>query len=448
MCPRGATAPAPRPVPRLHMPGVATVSQWRAAARDGGPLDARTQATPGLRLLLDAPQGPRAKERAVGARVGHVVVRATQRRAGPGDLMAIFKWRGGWAHDYRDAAGIRHRTTHTRKADAVAEAARVGIHRRGRLRPRVDPRSTVAEYAAHWLRTIAPPTLKRRAFDAHAAAVRLYIVPRLGTLRLTDLRRSDVKALLATCQRAGVSGRPLTRGSVRLVYSAIRAMLNAAIDDELVTGNVAAKLGRQLRLQPTAHERQAATAQRVLEPAERRALLEAARTDGGGPWYPLVLTLDRAGLRVGEALALEVSDVRFEARRLRIRQALSDRTGELETPKHGPREVDLSPGLAEVLEAHLSGLEVSANRGGGKIGKWLFPSEAGTPLDHANVRRALRRLSKTAGLERALCPQDLRHTFGSTLATVELPQYVQAQMGHKDLSTTKQIYGSAFKPRP
>src|SRR5262249_38624553 len=199
-----------------------------------------------------------------------------------------------------------------RKADAVAEAARIGIHRRGRLRPRVDPRSTVAEYAARWLQTIAPPTLKRRAFDAHAAAVRLYIVPRLGTLRVTDLRRSDVKALLASCQRAGVSGRPLMRGSVRLVYSAIRAMLNAAIDDELVTGNVAAKLGRKLRLQPTAHERQAATAQRVLEPAERRALLEAARTDGEGAWYPLVLVYDRAGLRLGEGRARRGSDLRFQ----------------------------------------------------------------------------------------------------------------------------------------
>src|SRR5215510_13008630 len=146
--------------------------------------------------------------------------------------MAVFRWRGRWAHDYRDAAGIRHRTSHATKADALVEAARIGIHRRGRLRPRIDPRSTVADYAAHWLKTITPPLLKRRAFDAHASAVRLYIVPRLGTLRLTDLRRSDVKAFLAGCQREGASGQPLTRGSVRLVYSAIRAMLNAAIDDE------------------------------------------------------------------------------------------------------------------------------------------------------------------------------------------------------------------------
>ena len=364
--------------------------------------------------------------------------------------MAVFKWaaKGKWAHDYRDATGTRHRTLHDTRDEAKAEEQRTGSgRRRHRLRPSVDPRSTVADYAPHWLETIKPPILKRKAYRAHAIMVRLYIVPRLGRFRVVDLRRSDVKAFLTGCQHKGVSGRPLERGSVRVIYSALRAMLNAAIDDELVTGNVAAKLGRKFRLQPTAHERQAATAQRVLEPGERRALLDATRADGDGAWLPLVLTYDRAGLRLGEGVGLEVSDVRFEARKLRVRQAIDGETGELESPKHGPREVDLSPGLADVLEAHISGLEAAAADAGRKVGKWLFPSEAGTPLDAANVRRALRRLSKAAGLE-PVTPQDLRHTFGSTLATTELPQYVQQQMGHKDINTTIGTYGSAFNARP
>lgn len=364
--------------------------------------------------------------------------------------MAVFKWaaKGKWAHDYRDATGVRHRTLHDTRDEAKAEEQRLGSgRRRSRLRPSVDARITIAEYAARWLDRIKPPVLKRKAWRAHAVMVALYITPRLGKIRITELRRSDCIAFLTGCQQKGASGRPLARGSVRVIYSALRAMLHAAIDDELVTGNVAARLGRKFRLQGSAAEHQAATEQRVLEPAGRRALSEAARTDGGGIWYPLVLTLERAGLRLGEVLGLEISDVRFEARKLRIRQALDGETGDLESPKHGPRLVDLSPGLAEVLEAHIAGLERAATAEGRKVGKWLFPSEAGTPLDAANVRRALRRLSKVAGLE-PVTPQDLRHTFGSTLATRELPQYVQHQMGHRDISTTIRIYGSAFQARP
>src|SRR5215813_6283030 len=363
-------------------------------------------------------------------------------------MACIRKRRGVWVLDYREATGVRRYPSFATREEAENEADRLGVfRRRGRLRPSVDPRSTVADYAAHWLETIKPPTLKRRAYKAHAEAVRLYIVPRIGTIRVTELRRSDVRAFLTGCRQQGVGGRPLAPGSVRFVYSALRAMLNAAIDDELVTGNVAAKLGRKFRLQPTAHERQAATAQRVLEPAERRALLEAARTDGEGAWYPLVLVYDRAGLRLGEGRALEVSDVRFEARKLRIRQAADDETNDLEEPKHGPREVDLSPGLAEVLEAHISGLEAAAAANGKKLERWLFPSTVGTMLDASGIRRAFRRLSALAGLE-SVSPHDLRHTFGSTLATRELPQYVQQQMGHRDINTTIQTYGAAFQARP
>src|SRR5215467_9948567 len=305
--------------------------------------------------------------------------------------MSVFRWRGRWAHDYRDAAGVRHRNTFDTQAEAKDEERRLGTGVHGRRRK----------------------------------------------LRLVDIRRSDCKEFLAGCQRKGVTGRPLSRGSVRIVYSALRAMLNAAVEDELVSGNVAARLGRQFRLQPTNHERQAATEQRVLEPAERKALLAAARTPAEAAWFPLVLTLAR-----------EVSDIRFEARKVRVKQTRDAETGELGEPKHGPRLVDLSPALADVLEAHISGLEVAAAESGTKLGRLLFPSEAGTMLDAHNVRRALRRLSKAAGFDAPVTPQDLRHTFGSTLATSELPQYVQQQMGHRDISTTMGTYGSAFNARP
>src|SRR5262249_20741698 len=93
------------------------------------------------------------------------------------------------------------------------------------------------------------------------------------------------------------------------------------------------------------------------------------------------------------------------------------------------------------------GLEAAAEANGTTLGKWLFPSTVGTMLDASNIRRAFRRLSGLAGLE-SVSPHDLRHTFGSTLATRELPQYVQQQMGHRDINTTIQTYGSAFAARP
>src|SRR5262245_11201592 len=361
-------------------------------------------------------------------------------------MACIRKRRGVWVLDYRDPTGTRRTPCFRTRAEAEDHADRVGAFaHRGHRTPAVDPQITVAAYATRWLAHVKA-TVKPRTHDGYVQAVRLYVGPALGRRVVADLRRSDVKDFLTSCREHGVRGRPLARESVRLIYATLRAMLNAALDDEVVVGNVAAKLGRVLHLQRTKNERQAAVEQRVLEHDERCRLFDAVRRYGPA-WYPLLLTYDRAGLRLGEGIALEIDDVRFATGKLNVRQALDERAGTLGTPKHGPRLVDLAPGLADVLAAHITGLKRAALERGQPLGRWLFPSRAGTPLDARNVRRALARFARKAGLGH-VTPHDLRHTFGSTLATEELPQYVQQQMGHASVQITIDTYGSAFRAKP
>src|SRR5262245_51818605 len=318
-------------------------------------------------------------------------------------MACIRKRRGVWVLDYRDATGTRRTPCFRTRAEAEDHADRVGAFaHRGHGTPVVDPQITVAAYAMRWLKAVKA-TVKPRTHEGYAQAVRLYIVPALGKRAVADLRRSHVKDFLTTCLERGVSARPLARESVRLIYATLRAMLNAALDDEVVVGNVAAKLGLVLHLQRTKKERQAAVEQRVLEHDERCQLFDAVRRYGP-TWYPLLLTYDRAGLRLGEGIALEIDDVRFATGKLNVRQALDERTHELGLPKHGPRLVDLAPGLMDVLTVHVRELKRAALERGQPLARWLFPSQAGTPLDARNVRRAVARFARKAGLGRAARP--------------------------------------------
>jgi site-specific recombinase XerC len=52
-----------------------------------------------------------------------------------------------------------------------------------------------------------------------------------------------IKTLLAEKQQAGLSVE-----TVRLIHAAIRALLNAAVEDEVIRANPAAGLGRSTRL--------------------------------------------------------------------------------------------------------------------------------------------------------------------------------------------------------
>jgi integrase len=318
------------------------------------------------------------------------------------------------------------------------------------LEPVVASDSTVAVYAAHWLAAIQGG-VKARTHESYASQVALYLRPRLGHRPVIELQRPELRAFLIDCRAHGVGdslrrrpGRPLRPGSVYAIYAALRAMLNAAIEDGLRRDNPAAKLGKVLHLHPTTQARRAAIGAWALDREQTQTLLEHTRTQEPG-WYPLVLTLARAGLRLGECLMLRLTDWNPEARVLRIERAWNPKHKCEEAPKHGARTVDVASDLAVILELHVAALGKVVGMDGAPVVPWLFPSESGTMLDGRNVRRACARLAEGAKLGRTLKPHDLRHTFGSQCVAAGLsPVYVQRQMGHASVQTTIDLYGSGL----
>jgi len=367
------------------------------------------------------------------------------------------KRRGRFVADYYVKTGgtLKRRRVSFKTAaerDAELERARDVERRQKGLSALVDRSKTVATLALEWLDGLEG-AIKGRTIEAYRAAVMLYVIPRLGDMLVAELTRQHVKAFLKECRRQGVGyvkadgsrvQKPLAKGSVYAIYSALRALLNEAVDEELIAGNPAARLGRKLHLHPTKQHMKAAVAARVLTKARLRALLEWVRTKLPTA-YPLLLTLARCGLRVGEAIALRLDDYDPESATLLVARAWNDKHGKMETPKHGARRVDVSPQLAAILETHIAALRRVVGLNGKPKSEWLFPSLVWGMLDARNVRRLLSRIAKDSGLGRGLKPHDLRHTYGSILtAEGAPPQYIQAQMGHASIQITIDLYGSGL----
>ena len=312
------------------------------------------------------------------------------------------------------------------------------------LIPLVAADSTVAHYGSHWLAALEG-SVKARSLEHYASTFRRYLAPRLGARPVAELTRPELRAFLVQCRKQGIAGRPLATGAIYAVYATLRAMLFAAIEDGIRADNPAARLGKILHLHPSKLARQAAIRRRALDREQTHRLLAHTRLVEPA-WYPLVLLLVRAGLRLGEALILRLEDYNPTARTLRVARAWNAKHKREEEPKHGARIVDVSPQLAAILDAHIAGLvKVVRLEDGAPVVQWLFPSEAGTMLDGRNVRRALARLAGHAGLGRGLGPHDLRHTFGSQLiAAGKSPVYVQRQMGHASVAITVDLYGSGL----
>jgi len=349
-------------------------------------------------------------------------------------MACIRKRRGTWVVDYRDANSVRRWETFATKQAAEDRLAEILPETRQKVRPTVEPNITLTDYAGRWLSRIAA-TVKPRTLDSYAKTLRLHLLPTLGRAQVRQLSRGAIKDLLAAKLTAG-----LARDSVRIIQATLRALLNEAIEDGLLRANPAAKLGRKLKLIQSTATRQEEIKAMTQEQIER--FLTAAATDPPARRYaPLFLTLARAGMRIGEGLALQWEDLHFAAREIRVSRAFS--AGRLDTPKSGHgRTVDMSQGLAQALLALQTHREAEAAYAGREPTPWVFLNEAGAPLDESKVRRVFARVLRLAGLPRHFSPHSLRHSFASILLSDGVsPAYVQRMLGHASIKLTVDTYG-------
>ncbi len=284
--------------------------------------------------------------------------------------------------------------------------------------PRLSRHPTVAEYARHWMIRVRLRVRARSAY-LYDFILETYLAP-LGPLRLRDLRRADVQALVDTMLADGKS-----IGTVRNALATLSALLNEATHDELIARNVAMGVARRLKPKPVRPPT-------VYQPEQISLFLATART-ARPDLAPLFALCAGAGLRVGEARGLQRWDVDLTERTIRVVRQIH-RNGMLgEFPKGNKRRVvpivgSLVPVLGRLVE---------------RREPWCFPEVVGA-TGYQIIRRALHRIAKATGLK-PLSPKAFRHTFGSTLiARGESPEAVRRMMGHADLRTTISTYGSHF----
>jgi len=184
----------------------------------------------------------------------------------------------------------------------------------------------------------------------------------------------------------------------------------------------------------------------ALTAQQAQRLLEASRGDRLHALWAVMLGV---GLRPGEAMGLTwpCVDLGSEPGVLHVRHYL--RRGSegvfLGAPKttYSARSLDMPTFVSNALRAHSEGPQTRPE------GPWrdlVFPTGAGTPHGHRNLRRALRGLCEDAGLP-ALTLYDLRRTAGSLLvdAGVHL-ECVADLLGHASVATTRRHYVRAVRP--
>jgi site-specific recombinase XerD len=78
----------------------------------------------------------------------------------------------------------------------------------------------------------------------------------------------------------------------------------------------------------------------------------------------------------------------------------------------------------------------------------VFVSQAGTPLDAHNVRRAFRSVIASAGLAaKEWTPREMRHSFVSLLSDDGMPiEQIARLVGHTSTAVTETVYRQQIRP--
>jgi integrase/recombinase XerC len=166
--------------------------------------------------------------------------------------------------------------------------------------------------------------------------------------------------------------------------------------------------------------------------APARATLDGLEAGDTKPWlgarnHALAMLLYGCGLRIREALALTLGDIRSDTDSLRVLGK-----GKKE------RQVPLLPVIRQAIQDYLAQSpyhEASFHRAAEFP---LFVGKRGKKLQPAVFQRTLQHLRRSYGLPDSLTPHALRHAFATHLLSngAELRD-IQELLGHESLSTTQ-----------
>jgi integrase len=280
----------------------------------------------------------------------------------------------------------------------------------------------LAAVAAEWLagarsgviRNRSGDTYKPSAVRSYEAALRLRVLPRLGTAKFAAIRRVDLQDLVDRLHAQGLSA-----STVQCSLLPLRAMYRRA----LARGEVGINPTSGLEMPAIRGRRD-----RIVSPEQARELL-AALPERERPLWACAMY---AGLRRGELQALRWEDVDLEGGVIHVRRGWDAIEGEI-TPKSakGKRTVP----IAAVLREHLTNHWLRGGTGSLVFGEDGKPFRGDTPTMRAKPAWT------AAGLE-SITLHECRHTAASfAIAAGVNAKTLSTYMGHANIAITFDLYG-------
>jgi integrase len=275
-----------------------------------------------------------------------------------------------------------------KKAEEDARAGRLTVGRE----------ATVGAYLDHWLDNVAKPSVGETTWVSYERCVRLHLKPRVGGVKLSQLRPQHVEKLFADMIAAGMS-----RGNAKKVSEVLSTALEQAARVGMIPSSPAA---------PVAKPKPPETEIVPFTLDEVKAIRAAAK---GNRLEGLFALAVGSGMREGELLGLAWEHIDFDAATVRVERALAVVKGgfRVKEPKskRGRRVIDLPRFAVDALQEHRKRMLSEGN----VAAPVVFCTKTGNYIGKSNfIKQVYHPLLRRAGVARRKF-HTFRHTHVSEL---------------------------------
>ncbi|AWN24261.1 hypothetical protein DKM44_14345 [Deinococcus irradiatisoli] len=339
------------------------------------------------------------------------------------------RWEARLTHGRRADGRPRRITVYgkTRKEVADRLNALLAAQNKGSL---VAPdQLTFAVYLPQWLERKAAAGRKESTIAGYTNIIYRHLLPIIGERRVQSLEPGDFDMLYRQLREKGLRPR-----MVQLIHVVLSGALKQATRYGITARNVAELVDRP---QAPAYTAEVWTGEQVM------TFLDQIRSHR---WFVCFYLAVTTGMRRGELLGLQWSDIDFQERRLTVQRNLTTagRKVVMSEPKtkNGRRLIYLTQEALALLQEH----RVAQEQQRAKLGaKWastnhVFTTRTGTTIRPIKLSREFDLLGNQLGLPRIRL-HDLRHTNASLAARQGMPLKVLSErLGHATPGFTAKTY--------
>lgn len=327
-----------------------------------------------------------------------------------------------------------------KKADKLAKEEYLNFKNRCKGLSAFNENMRFKDLCEEYFKVYAPNKLKPITAYNYEKMVNYHFMDYFGNKKIKDITTgllTDYFCKLTVIQNAGVAT-SMAPSTVKKLYTIMQSLFHFAVSQGYIKDTPCKRV-----IMPTKD---------VTKDEKRKYLLEEELPrfiklfEGYSVLNTIVKVLLYTGMRSGEALGLQWSDIDFDKRLIVVNHTLSDVGGKhfLTTPKTktSKRTIYITNDLLNILKEHKKKQHELIFALGGQFEhpEMVFTSELGNYKDRSGLNTSFKRFLKGTGFE-FMTLHCLRHSNATLLLNsgVDL-KVVSEHLGHSDVGTTANIY--------